>query len=159
MTVAAAYRCARCGCPISKNAHRCHSCFMAARTAARSDTCSRDHPYSTDIKGRRYCRTCARDRRRNSETLPTAIPRDRLAPIIERLWTSRGRTLGELAKRARVSTRAVEDLMRGDRASWNFTTADKVICALDVGLWFAEPPEGLADLYRAGEAFDFEEAA
>ena len=147
MTIVAVARCADCGRPVSKGASRCRSCSMAARNAARSDRCSRGHPFSTDKNGRRYCRVCTRDRRRNSEILPALIPRDRLVPLIERRWTSRGRTLGDLAKRARISTRAVEDLMRGDRANWKFTTADKLICALDVFLWYAPPPDGLGDLY------------
>ena len=115
---------------------------------------SRGHSHSTDGKGRRYCRVCNRERRRNSMILPASIPRERLVPLIERRWTRHDRTLRELAERTGISIRAIEDLMRGDRARWTFNNADKLVAALDVRLWFVPPPEGLGDLYGGVDVAD-----
>jgi len=82
----------------------------------------------------------------NADRLPDFLPAERFSALL-RDYEARGGTLTEVAARSGITDRALRQIRNGRVGVVRFSTADRIVIALDPWLWHRPPPEGLGDLY------------
>lgn len=82
-------------------------------------------------------------------SFPAYVPADRLRPLVL-AWLGKHGSLKSLARLSGIPERTLWALLHGERATVRFSTADRILIAIDAVEEWHLPPEqgGLADLFE-----------